>query len=217
MSRIIIVTNPDFDTPTQYLGSWCEKIIDFAKKQKDTLIFELSDKAVNKKGLAKLIKERDPQLVILNGHDGPDFIYGFKFNILIKCGDNEHLLKNRITHSIACDSAKVLGPKSIDIGGQAYIGYKEEFKLVHLNRVTRSEQLSDPVANFFFEPAFEVIMALIEGESVRDAYNRSQKLYNENLRTLMASNDPAYNTTVASRLYHDLTHQVCLGNQEASF
>jgi hypothetical protein len=56
---------------------------------------------------------------------------------------------------------------------------------------------------------------LIEGTATEKAYNRSQKLYKDNLRLLITSNRTELNTIVASQLFHNLKYQVCLGDGEA--
>jgi len=219
MSRIILVTNPadDNDAAIRYLDAWSELIIKTAKEQKDTLIFELKNEQANKQELTKIIQREKPQLVVFNGHGNDSCIMGFKQKILIRCDDNEHLLKEKIIHSMSCNSGKELGKKCIKIGTLSYIGYSEEFKLTYLNKQTKQEMLNDPVAKFFLRPAFEAILALIRGDTTGKAYKKSQKMYKENLLTLIASSLTEYNTKVASRLYHNLKYQVCLGDSQANF
>lgn len=217
MSRIILVTNPADDSPTKYLDSWVQKIVNLAKKQKDTFIFELRKKRANKNKLIQLIENKKPQFVIFNGHGSNDSITGFNQKVLIKCNENEYLLKGKIVHSLSCNSAKKLGPRCIKIGTSTYIGYKEEFKLVHLNKSSNRERLEDEVAKFFLKPAYEAVIALIEGATTKNAYERSQKMYLKNIETLITSSLPKYNTVVASHLFHNLEHQVCLGSKKAYF
>jgi len=136
MSRIILVSNastPD-DAPTEYLDSWFGKIVELVKKQKDTKLFELKKERANRKELTELIEKENPQLVIFNGHGNDELITGFKQEILVRCNDNESILAGKIVHSMACESAKMLGLKCITIGTRSFIGYKEKFNLVHLNK-----------------------------------------------------------------------------------
>lgn len=217
MPRIILITNPANDQPTKYLDSWSKLIIEAVKKQKDTIIFELNKARANKQELTQLIQKEKPQLIIFNGHGDNKTIVGFDQKVLIRCDDNEHLLKGKIVHSMSCDSGKELGPKCIKLGTLSYVGYEEKFELTHLNKQTDQDRLNDPVAGFFLKPAFEVILALIEGATVEEAYKRSQKIYVENLRLLMTSRFAEYNTKVASRLYHNLKYQVCLGDSNVNF
>ena len=217
MTRIILVSNASHDAPTEYLDSWFTKIIDLVKNQKDTKLFELKKERANRKELTELIEKENPQFIIFNGHGNDELITGFNQDILIRCNDNECILKDKIVHSMACESAKKLGQKCITIGTKSFIGYKEKFNLVHLNKMTESEQLNDQVAGFFLEPAYEAVLALVEGASAGDAYIRSQTMYRDNLMVLLTSNNTEFNTVLASRLFHNLKHQVCLGDQTASF
>ena len=155
--------------------------------------------------------------MVFNGHGSDDCITGFGQEILIRCDENEHLLKGRLVHALACHSGKTLGPRCIQIGTLAYIGYKEAFKIAHLDRASKEEQFKDEVAQFFLQPAYEAVAALIEGSTAKEAYERSQKMGSDFLITLLASDSTEYNTTVASLLFHNLTHQVCLGDKQASF
>lgn len=217
MARVLVITNPSDDIATEYLDAWSEKIRDLAMKKKETTIFELRKGDATRKKLVALINKEKPRFIILNGHGDDNLVFGYGHDILIKCDDNEHILKEKIVHSLSCSSGKVLGPKCIEIGTLAYIGYKENFKLAHLNNKTKNEQLSDEVAALFLDPAFEAILALIEGESAESAYAISQTKYLQILIKLIAINDTGYNTVVASRLFHNYQHQVCLGDQQASF
>lgn len=217
MARIILVTNASHDTPTEYLDSWFGKIVDLVKNSKDTKIFELSKEKANREMLTRIIEEENPQLVVFNGHGNESMITGHNHDVLIRCDDNEYLLKDKIVHSMACESAKKLGPKCIEIGTKSFIGYKEKFNLVHMNQKSKFEQINDQVARFFLEPAYEAIIALVEGSTTGEAFARSQEMYKENLTVLLTSNNTEYNTVLASRLFHNYKHQICLGNQSASF
>lgn len=217
VSRILLITNPADDSPTKYLDAWSELVLEIAKKQNDVFVFELRDQRANKQELTRVIQKQKPQLIIFNGHGSDASITGFGQKVLIKCEDNECLQKEKIVHSMSCSSGKELGQKCIKIGTLSYIGYSEEFKLVHLNKQTKQERRSDPVATFFLKPAFEAVFALIRGATTGKAYKESQKVYVENLRRLTTSSLTEYNTSVASRLYHDLKYQVCLGDSQARF
>jgi hypothetical protein len=218
MSRIIVATNPANDAVTQYLDAWQTEVVNLAKNQKDTIIFELNKEKTNKKDLIELIKEKNPQLVILNGHGSYDSVFGFDGSVLIKADENNDILIRRIVHSLTCSSGKVLGSSCIKIGTLAYIGYKEEFKIAYLNnRNTKEEKFNDEIAGLFLEPAFEAIFSLIRGCSALEAFHDSQKKYLKNLNFAIAANNPGLNTAVAPRLYHNFIHQVCLGDGSACF
>ncbi len=216
MTRIVIATNPADDNVTKYLDAWHKKTIDIAKEQKDTEIFELSKEKANKESLTRLIEEKNPDLVLFNGHGSCDSIFGFNQDVLIKCGENELLLEKRIVHALTCDSGKELGSQCIKIGTLAYIGYKEQFKIAFINNPEK-EKLKDEIVNLFLKPAFEAVFSLLQGNSAKEAFDKSQKEYWSNLKSVIAQNSPELNQAVASRLYHNITHQVCLGDSSVHF
>ena len=217
MSRIMLITNPADDDATKYLDAWSKLITETVKKQKDILIFELKNEQANKQKLTQVILKEKPQLIVFNGHGNDSSIGGFKNKVLIRCDYNERLLKERIVHSMACNSGKELGQKCIRIGTLSYIGYCEEYKLTYLNEQTKQGRLNDPIATLFLRPAFEAILALIMGHTAEEAYKKSQTMYRKNLRILIASSSKKYNTDIASRLFHNLRYQVCLGDGGAIF
>ena len=86
-----------------------------------------------------------------------------------------------------------------------------------MNKKTEAEQLDDHIARFFMEPAYEVLVSLIEGKNTNDAYTKSQNVYRKKLTELVTSSNKEYNTVLASHLYHNFQCQVCLGDQNAFF
>lgn len=217
MTRIIVATNPAHDRATEYLSSWFEKIVEFALKQKHTLIRELKGIDVNRKNLTDIVSREKPKLIIFNGHGDENSIFGFEENIIVQHQENESITNGAIVHCMACESGKVLGGACIASGAVSFIGYKEKVHLFYLKNSLSGEEKSDPIAAFFLEPAYEPIISLIKGETTREAYDKSQKMYKENLLALVTSKNEDYNTVVASHLFKNFQNQVCLGNQGASF
>jgi hypothetical protein len=217
-ARIIIITNPAHDKATKYLHAWSDGTLASIQNLPDnTSIYELKKGEVTKEKLTELVEDKDPHLILFHGHGGSNKILGFETHILVSHESNEELLKNRIIHSLSCNSGEVLGPKCVILGTKAYIGYKEEFKFAHYGKTRRSSQFKDPVASLFLKPAFEINKALLEGNTVQQAYKRSQKIYSDTLQMLLTSNNPDLNTIYASRVYHNMIHQVALGDQTSSF
>ena len=118
---------------------------------------------------------------------------------------------------MACRSANVLGKKCITLGTKCFIGYKEDFELWSMCQQTKENQLQDQMAGLFLEPAYEAIIALIEGKSTGEAYRRSQNMYRENILALVTSKNTVHNTFVAKSLFSNFQNQVCLGDQKADF
>ena len=217
MSRILLVSNAHHDNETEYLTSWFEKVIEVAKKQNDIKIIELKKEQANKKNLIEVIEKENPQFVIFNGHGSDDTICGFNKEILVRCNDNESILSEKIVHSMACKCAGTLGKKCITLGTKCFIGYKENFELWSTGQQNKEDQLKDQVAGFFLNPAYEVIIALVEGNISGKAYRRSQNIYRENILALVTSKNTHHSTIVANSLFNNFQNQVCLGDQIASF
>ncbi|MDP2749987.1 MAG: hypothetical protein Q8O89_04095 [Nanoarchaeota archaeon] len=217
MSRILLVSNAHHDNQTEYLTSWFEKVVEVAKKQNDIKIIELKKEQANKKNLVEMIEKENPQFIIFNGHGNDDSICGFNHEILIKCDDNEVLLSGKIVHSMACKCANILGGKCITLGTKCFIGYKEDFELWSTKQKTKEDQLKDGMAGFFLNPAYEAIIALVEGSNAGEAFRRSQNMYKENILTLITSKNTHYSTIVANSLYSNFQNQVCLGDKITSF
>jgi len=216
MARIVVASNAAHDLPTEYLDTWTEKIVAKAKQFPGVEVFELKREKANKKELEELIKNKEPRLVILHGHGSHDSVLGYEREVLIKCDENAELLSGRIVHALACDSGKTLAPHCLKIGTLAYIGYKEEYKLATLGKTNSKEQLSDIIAAMFLDPAFEIIMALIEGASVDVAFARSQTLGKNNLSSLI-TNPASASSPLCAALYHNLTHQMFVGEGATVF
>ncbi len=217
MSRILLVSHAHHDIQTEYLTSWFDKVLDIVKKQKDTKVVEILKEEATKANFIKLINQENPQFVIFNGHGTDDSIMGFEREILVKCGDNERILLGKIVHSMACKCAGILGSKCISIGTKSFIGYKEDFELWCSQHPNKEEQLKDQMAGLFLEPAYEAVIALIEGVTAHEAYKRSQDMYKQNLLALITSKNSQHSTIVANSLYNNFMNQVCLGDQSAFF
>lgn len=215
--RVVIVTNPSHDAITQYIHSWFEVVIDSIKKQPNAFeVYELKNSKVTRENLIKLVEEKNPNLILFHGHGSSKAIGGFESNILIACDDNEKLLENKIIHSLTCNSGEILGPKCVSCGTKAFIGYKKEFKFVHLGKTTSLSQKSDPVAELFLLPALEVDKALLEGSSLKQAHLRSKKMYADHFMIFLANKNPKLDMC-KGRIYHDMINQVVLGDQDCSF
>ncbi len=215
--KLVLVSNAHHDSQTEYLTSWFEKVVEVAKKQNDIKIIELKKEQATKKNLIEMMEKENPQFVIFNGHGSDDSIGGFNKEILVRCNDNESILSGKIVHSMACKCANILGKKCITLGTKCFIGYKEDFELWSTHQENKEGQLKDQMAGLFLEPAYEAIIALVEGSNAGDAYHRSQNMYRENILALVTSKNTHHSTIVAKSLFSNFQNQVCLGDQIASF
>jgi len=177
-------------------------------------IIDLHREKATKSEFEGRIKKTDPSLVILNGHGDDDCVTGHDNKVLVKTGDNEALLKNRITYAISCNSAKKLGPSCID-EKTAYIGYKKSF-IFNIDRRYLSRPLQDKRAERFLNASNQVALSLIKGHSAAEATQRSQAQFKNTIRSLLTSTntDPESLDDMKDLLW-DMRQQVCLGANDA--
>ncbi len=212
MSRILI-TRPEHDPLTRHLSSWNGKIIEHAKGRGHT-VTDLHKEKANKKEFEGRMKKLNPDLVLLNGHGDDAYVMGHNNEVIVKEGENSRLLKDKITYAVACSSAKVLGPACAD-NRTTFIGYNEYFVL-NLDRRYFFNPLRDERAARFLEPSNKVALSLVKGHTAKEASEISKKAFREHIISLLTKGKPDVDEIDdAKSLYWNMTHQVCLGNEEA--
>jgi len=213
MPKKLLLSRPSYEVTTNYLSSWSEKIINIAKNKK-IVVLDLKGNQANKKRLTQTIDQYKPHLVLLNGHGNKEAITGQNDEILIQAGENENILKGKIVYALSCETGKVLGPESIKAGTDVYIGYDEVF-IFYYTKGKESQPLRDKRAALFLQPASEVSTSLIEGQSGKEAHEKSKNAFMLNIRKLLSSQ--AKESYLVRYLLWDMKHQVCLGNKNATF
>ena len=207
MSKTILVTRPEYDPTTRYLSFWSQSVITQAKKSTCKVVDLAHDRA-NRREFNSVIKKTKPNIVFLNGHGGPDAIYGQDEDVLVKSGDNEELLSDKTVYAVSCQSAKHLGPQSIKSGSRAYIGYDEDF--IFYREVDKlSRPLEDKTAAYFFLASNQVSYSLIKGRAPRESYLNSQTVYKRTMRQLLSSSSTSQSHLLRFLVW-DMQHQVCL-------
>ena len=215
MSKKLLITRPEHDHTTHYLSNWSKEVITEAKSR-GIVVLDLHKKRANKTEVTSMLSKQKPRLVIFNGHGGDNVIGGEQKEPLIIADNNEALLKDKITYAISCKSAKKLGPKSIDSGAKAYIGYDDDFIFVYNpNKISRP--LKDNTAKLFLEPSNELTISLIKGNNVEDSCKRSKQHFQENIKKLLSSESTEEETSIARYLWWDMVHQVCHGDKKSTF
>jgi len=211
MRKLLLVTRPQHDPTTHYLFYWNQKVIDFAKK-KGVGIIDLQRRRANRKEFASVVVKRSPRLILFNGHGSKDSIGGQENEILVKAGENEDLLENKIVYALSCETAKLLGPKSVVSGTASYLGYDEVF-IFYYSDDRISKPLKDERAGLFLEPSNQIAISLLKGHTTGDAHQRSQKSFLKNIQKLLSSESAE--TYLVRFLVWDMRHQVCLGDTKA--
>lgn len=200
-SNVMLITRPFYDKETTYLYEWSEDVINFAKSNKKTVI-DLRDKDANRNNLEKRIESQDPKLVIFNGHGGNNFITGYDKNHILVQGDmNDHILALRIVSSITCKSAKELGPKCVNKGAEAFIGFEEEFAFVReKNRETNPKK--DKKAEVFLTITNSIPINFFRGFTADEVVEKCKMQFDKQIEFYTAHYD--YGTQhIVTWLRHD--------------
>jgi len=214
MNLRFLITRPRHDITTHYLFNWTEGILELAKK-KGISVLDLRQKRANKKEVISIVAKTQPFFIYFNGHGEANCIKGNEDEIIIKVGENEKILKDKIIYALSCKSAQVLGPESIKVGALSYLGYDDDFIfLFEIEKI--SHPLNDKVAALFLNPSNRLVISILKGHTVGEAYRKSQELFSENIQKIITS-ESYFNTSLVPYLLWDKIHQVCLGDKKASF
>ena len=151
-------------------------------------------------------------MVIINGHGSDDAVAGHDNNLLIKAGDNSFLLGNKITYAISCRSARVLGKEIAQNAETAYIGYRDDFILVYLEKY-RTRPIEDKVAGLFLNPSNLVVTALIKGHSVKESVSRAQQEFLRNIQKLLTSKVKSDDSSILRYLVWDMRNLTFCGDE----
>jgi len=211
MSKVtVLITRPDFDDATAYLSACAEEVIEEARNR-GINVCELPRGKVTKSEFEKRLSKNNPQLVFFNGHGSNDCITGdSKEEIILKLNDNEHLLKDKFVHALACNAAKDLGPSCVRKGAKAFIGFKQEFVFLQDEKYTATPR-KDKIAAHFIGAANVVPLSLLKGNSLQEAFDKSQKAFEKSIDYFETHYD-VDNSHVLFWLRYDRRIQTILGN-----
>lgn len=210
----ILITRPNHDITTNYLYYWAGQVIDEARERASFNVTDLKGKRVKKDIFTGIVKKINPTFIFLNGHGNSKCITGYDDEVIIESTANENLLTKRITYALSCSSASVLGRESVKKGAKSYIGYDDEF-IFMFDESKISKPLNDKTAKQFIKPSNQIASSLIKGNTVGDAYKKSQKLFKQTITTLLSSESPQDDIGQLPYLLWDMKHQVCLGDLKA--
>ncbi len=212
MTKSYLLTRPEHDDTTHYLSNWSKGTIDAAKKAGIKVLDLNREKAIQKEVEGRL-KDISPVLVVLNGHGDENKVTGHQNEPLIICGKNETLLKSKIVYAISCQSAKVLGKKSVEAGAISYSGYDDDFVFFYEPHMI-SKPLNDKTAQMFLEHSKIFIETLIKGNTIEEAQKRAKDKLRSNINKLLVSTEADAN--MVRYLVWDLKHFVSHGNINAT-
>jgi hypothetical protein len=213
-STKILITRPEHDTIMKYLSEWSDELIILAE-EKGFDIKDMGCDNATRQNFEKYLDKIKPRLVLINGHGSPDSVAGHNNEVLVGKGDNESILKDKITYSLSCDSALELGPSAVEHGATAFIGYNKPFCfLTDTDKECVPEE--DDLANIFRKPAIQISISLIKGKSIGRAYSDSQNMSRELIKKYGASDSLLGAEHIRFWLFWNMTAQIALGKEDAT-
>lgn len=210
MTSRMLVTRPNSDRTTRYISAWAEEVMEVAE-QKGCAVFDLSGMRANRREFESMVKKHGPSFVFLNGHGSPGVVTGQSEEPLVVADDNEGMLKDTVTYALSCSSGKSLGPKAVEAGAAAFIGYREEFIFL-FDEAQRTRPAQDALATHFAESSNQVAISLLKGHTAREAHEQSQQSFERSIRKLLTSQTTDRESAALRYLFWNMKHQVCLGN-----
>lgn len=201
----VCIARSSYDLATHYLNAWVELIIKYAKK----LGYHVIDiPEATKEKYERIVKAEEPSLFIGAGHGGYYSFAGQGREIVIMKCQNDDLLKQKICYLIACDTASELGPSTIDKGALAFIGWQEDF-VFGVHRDYLDAPLEDPYAYSFFDSANSIAYSLLDGQTVKEAYETGIKTFDKWISFWKGVNDP-FASQLITWLYWDRDNLIAL-------
>lgn len=214
MARQLLIIRPWHDYTTRYLSVWAGETFEIARAKGHSII-DLRRERANRKEVESILNKRKPGFVVINGHGSDDLVAGQENESLLIAGDNSSLLEGKITYAISCRSARGLGKEAGEYKNTTYIGYKEDFILVYLEK-HRTRPLKDRLAGFFLEPSNLVITTILKGHSAEEAVSRAKQEFLRKIQGLLTSETSAETYSTLRYLVWDMRNLVLQGDANKS-
>lgn len=160
-------------------GYWTgSEVVNYAHN-KDFIVHELTEERAVRSELKSFLDSHNPRFFFHFSHGGVDTLTGQNMSVLI-CSNqftendniyapNDLLLRGRIVYTLSCLSASELGPKAVEHGCIAYIGYKDPLWLVTIE--------GSDTDYAFFEIWTSGAKALIDGKTTEEVYYWLRRRY----------------------------------------
>ena len=179
-------------------------------------VIDLGGDLATRVDLRLALDEHDPAFFVACGHGSPTQLAGQydalgRPDIMLDLR-NADWMRGRIVFLLSCSTAKELGPKIIEQGGVAYIGYSEDFYWIVKNP---NRPGGDPYARAFGSAVVAVPLTLLRGGTVQAAYERSIETFNKYIEHWRQSEDP-YAREMIKFLLWDRDATTTLGDLEAT-
>jgi len=171
----ILIGRCECDNIVKYPYYWCKEIIDKAIELNFHVIDLKKENFIEEKFKGS-VEEHNPQFVFLNGHGDEYSAMGYQRSPVITINKNEYLLKDKKVHILSCKTACYLGVLAMDKGCKGYIGHNDRF-LIN----TSIDPSKDIISKFLMEAVNIVSITLMEGGSLKESYEKSQKVYERHI------------------------------------
>lgn len=212
MKKGLIISLPNYDDTTEYLFQFSKQIKKEAEDKRIDLK-SLEGKRVTRREFEKIVKKLDYRLIVFNGHGSEDGIKGYKEEI-VKVGENEGLLKERIIYARSCHAAVKLGKECTKkTKDGCFIGYDRPFQF-YIDPKWTSNPLKDNTAKLFLEPSNLVPVSIMKGNSTFDANENSRSRMLKNIKKVLRNSD-AESFKIAEALWNNYEGQVIYGCTDA--
>lgn len=175
MSQTIFIGRCDCDSNVIFPFHWANRIREEAEKLELDIIDLQKEDYIEEK-TKKLIEERNPFFVLLNGHGKVWCTMGYKCAPVLIANKNDFLLKGKIAYVVSCYTAQYLGQVAYDKGCKAYIGYEDDFAFVYMDE---DNPLDDSIGKIYMEASNEVSLTILNGGTPKEAFEKSQKTFDK--------------------------------------
>lgn len=215
MKKRMLVTRPECDLTTQYLSSYANIMIKFAKDN-GISVTDLTYGNVTKNNFNNMVKSLNPSFLFLNGHGEENYIIGDKNEIILKDGDNHDILKGKITYARSCWCGLGLGKRCLDFKEDScFIGYNLPFRFL-IDENWSGNPIKDKLASLYLIPSNELVKFIIKGNKTGEAHEKSKKLMIENMNKIINQNEQ-WALGMFKALWTNFDGQEIYGNEEMIF
>lgn len=206
----ILITRPRHDLINRYFYVWSEDIKKLAK-EKSLPVYDLKGDSATRDRFDSYIRSQNPSFLFLNGHGNSNEIAGHDNKVII---DSKSILSGSVIYARSCDAGQFLGPKLVENGARAFIGYKRKFICVYLQeKISRPKE--DFIAGLFLDPSNLVASTFIKGNTAFESHIRSQESMYKNFLKMISSSASFEERSSAVLLWGNIKSRVFLGDRDA--
>jgi len=191
-----------FPGVTYYAYSYRQAVIDKAHELGYNVMI-LTD--VTRESFETALQEHDPFMVLIMGHGKQNLVTGNfypdvkMYEIILRSGENEAQLADRVSYLFSCSAGATLGPAIMSAGGKEFIGYNKDFIFAVQNPF---DPMTDAYAKPFFNSSNAIEFALLEGKSAGEAYQVGLSAFDSEISKWSKSDDVMAKTVVGDLIHN---------------